>query len=178
MNQILSRGRRIILSEQTTILSAASVIASMTIASQLLGLIRQRVLLAFFTPTQTALFFAAFRLPDLLFEVLIYGMFASAFIPVFTKLLKDDSRVAWETAGRVINIAVIIFGLLAILISIFAGQLYAIVAPGFNPSEREVIVNLARIMFLSQGIFIVSYVLTSVLESMRRFLVPALAPLS
>ncbi len=177
MNQILSRGKKIILSEQTSILSAASVIMAMTIASQVLGLVRQRVLLIFFTPNETALFFAAFRLPDLVFEVLIYGMFASAFIPIFTRILKKDSKEAWDTAGRVINISLLLFGVFAILIGIFADQLYNIVAPGFSPSETHTIANLARIMFFSQGIFIVSYVLTSVLESLRRFLVPALAPL-
>lgn len=177
MNQILSKGKKIILSEQTSILSAASVIMTMTIASQILGLIRQRVLLIFFTPSQTALFFAAFRLPDLVFEILIYGMFASAFIPVFTKLLKENERKAWKVAAKVINISLLIFAVFAIIIAVFANQIYSVIASGFSPQEIEIVAKLARIMFLSQGIFIISYVLTSVLESLRRFLVPALAPL-
>src|SRR5581483_5275782 len=164
-------------SEQTSILSAASVIMIMTIASQILGLVRQRVLLIFFTPSQTALFFAAFRLPDLLFEVLIYGMFASAFIPVFTKLLKENEKKAWEVAAKIINISLLIFAIFAVIIAAFANPIYSVIAKGFSPGEIKTVASLARIMFLSQGIFVISYVLTSVLESLRRFLIPALAPL-
>lgn len=177
MNQILTRGRKIFLSEQTSILSAASVIIVMTVASLILGLLRQRVILNFFNPNEASLFFAAFRLPDLVFEVLIYGMFSSAFIPIFTKLLKKNSSEAWDTASRTVNISLFIFGVAAILIAIFAQPLYGFIAPGYNKTQIDTIANLARIMFFAQGIFVISYVLTSVLESMRRFLIPALAPL-
>ena len=177
MNQIISRGKKIFLSEQTSILSAAAVIMVMTLASQVLGIFRQRILLHFFSPSDASLFFAAFRLPDLTFEVLIYGMFSSAFIPVFTKYLKQDEKEAWDTASRVVNICLILFGFFAILIGVFADKLYGLVAPGYNPEQIHVIANIARIMFFAQGIFVISYVLTSVLESLRRFLIPALAPL-
>src|SRR5258708_2268636 len=177
MNQLISSGKKFFLSEQTSILSAATVIMVMTVASLILGLLRQRVILNFFDPTQASLFFAAFRLPDLVFEVLIYGMFSSAFIPIFTKLLKKDSQEAWETASRTVNICLVIFGVAAILIAIFADQLYGLIAPGYSASQIHIIADLARIMFFAQGIFVISYVLTSVLESLRRFLIPALAPL-
>src|SRR5258706_2742101 len=177
MNQLIRRGKKLVLSEHTSILSAAAVIMIMTVASLILGLARQRVILLFFNPTEAALFFAAFRLPDLVFEVLIYGMFSSAFIPIFTKLLKKENNEAWETAGRTVNIFLLIFGIAAVLIAIFADQLYRLIAPGYSVSQIHIIANLARIMFFAQGIFVVSYVLTSVLESLRRFLIPALAPL-
>lgn len=177
MNQLILKGKRLFLSEQTSILSAATVIMMMTVASLILGLVRQRVILNFFDPTQASLFFAAFRLPDLVFEVLIYGMFSSAFIPIFTKLLKKDSQEAWETASRTVNICLVIFAIASILIAIFADQLYRVIAPGYSIEQIHIIANLARIMFFAQGIFVISYVLTSVLESLRRFLIPALAPL-
>lgn len=177
MNEILNRGKKIFLSEQNTILSAAAIIAVMTIASQILGLIRQRIVLHFFVPDQATLFFAALRLPELLFEVLVYGMFSSAFIPVFTKAFKKDEREAWQTAGRVVTIGLLVFAAFAVVFGIFAEQIYTIVAPGFSHEQIVVIARLARVLFLAQAVFIVSYVLTSVLESLRRFLIPALAPI-
>lgn len=177
MNQIFSKSKKIILSEQTSIISAATVIMVMTVASLVLGLIQKRVILLFFNADQFSLFSAAFRLPDLVFEVLIYGMFSSAFIPIFTKLLKKGNSDAWNTAARTVNISLLIFGFFAILIGIFANSFYHFIAPGYSPSQIVTIANLARVMFFAQGIFIVSYVLTSVLESLRRFLIPALAPL-
>lgn len=163
--------------QQKTVLSAASLVMFMIIASRVLGLVRQRVLASFFNPSELALFFAAFRLPDTLFEVLVFGTFSSAFIPVFTKALKGGKSDAWEIAGRVVTIGLIAFSVVAIILGLWSHQIYSVIAPGFSNDETIKIANLARILFLAQGFFVISYVLTGVLESLRRFLVPALAPL-
>src|SRR5260221_2617828 len=176
MNKLFSEGKKVFLSEQHSLLSAAGVIMAMTITSQILGLVGKRILLHFFPPTQLSLFFAAFRLPDLVFEVLIFGMFASAFIPVFTKAIRKSERDAWEIAGRVVNIGLVGCGIFAIIFGLLAENFYAAVAPGFSPSEIHEIATLARLLFIAQGFFVISYVLTGVLESMKRFLIPALAP--
>ncbi len=175
--RIFSQGKRILTSPQESILSAATVIMVMIITSRVLGLVRQRVLVHFFTGEELSLFFAAFRLPDTVFEILVFGMFSSAFIPVFTKTLKLKEKEAWDTAARVVNIGLLIFIPLAFIFGIWARQIYSLVAPGFTVFQIERIVNLARILFLAQGLFVISYVLTGVLESSRRFLVPAFAPI-
>ncbi|MBI2066212.1 murein biosynthesis integral membrane protein MurJ [Candidatus Woesebacteria bacterium] len=177
VQKILARGRKILFSPQSTVLSAATIIMLMVVASRILGLIRQRTLAHFFAPDELSLFFAAFRLPDLVFEVLVFGTFSSAFIPVFAKALRNGRREAWEIAGTVTNLGLVIFAFLATLVIVFAGNFYGLFAPGFSPEHREQIVSITRILFAAQGFFVVSYVLTAVLESSRRFLVPALAPL-
>ncbi|PIU71836.1 murein biosynthesis integral membrane protein MurJ [Candidatus Woesebacteria bacterium CG_4_10_14_0_2_um_filter_39_14] len=164
-------------SQQTSVLSAATLIMIMIIASRLLGLVRQRVLANFFGPGDLSLFFAAFRLPDLIFEVLVYGTFASAFIPVFTKALKDKEKDVWEIASSITNIGVLVFSVLALIVIFFANHLYGILTPGFIPEHRDQVVVLSKVLFAAQGFFVISYVLTAVLESSRRFLMPAVAPL-
>lgn len=149
----------------------------MVVVSSILGLVRQRVLAYFFAPSDLALFFAAFRLPDTIFEVLVYGTFSSAFIPVFTRSLKKGNKKAWEVAGTVTNIGLILYLIFVAIVFFWTDKIYSVLAPGFTPFERQKIVGMARILFASEGFFIVSYVLTGVLESLRRFLVPALAPL-
>ena len=176
VSNFLARGKKILTAPQESILSAASVIMVMIVAAQTLGFVKERVLLHFFEPERYALFIAAFRLPDMVFEVLAYGAFSAAFIPVFTKALKKDGE-AWEIAQRVVNIGLIIFIPLAIIFGIWAEEFYRIVAPGYDEAAIRQIASIARILFATQGIFIVSYVVTGVLESLRRFLVPALAPL-
>lgn len=176
-NKILEKGKKIILEPQNSVLSAATLIMVMIVASRVLGLVRQRVLANFFTPDDLSLFFAAFRLPDLIFEILVFGTFSSAFIPVFTKSLKSEGKVAWETAGRVINIGLIIFAGFALLFGLYARQIYTVIAPGYSADEIILISKAARILFFAQGFFIISYVLTGVLESLRRFFIPALAPI-
>jgi len=177
MEDLITRGKKLINSQQNTVLSAATLIMIMIVVSRILGLIRQRVLANYFVPSDLSLFFAAFRLPDLIFEVLVFGTFTSAFIPVFSKALRDGKKRAWEIAGRVVTIGLLIFACAAIILAIWAPQIYSAIAPGFGDGQTIQIANLARILFAAQGFFVISYVLTGVLESLRRFLVPALAPI-
>lgn len=177
MKDLLSQGKKIINSQQNTVLSAATLIMIMFGVSMVLGLVRQRVLAAYFDPASLSLFFAAFRLPDAIFQVLVFGTFSSAFIPVFTKTLKEGEKEAWNLAGKIVSISLGIFVIAVAVIGIFAPQIYAIIAPGYGSVGNKQIAFMARILFAAQGFFVVSYVLTGVLESLRRFLVPALAPI-
>jgi putative peptidoglycan lipid II flippase len=165
-------------SEQGSIFSAAFVVMVMIAVSRVLGLVRNRVLAHFFSAETLSVYFAAFRLPEVVFEILIFGALSSAFIPTFTSYLsRREHQEAWYITSVSINIALALFLLTAIPFWIFSRPLYQIVAPGFNSSQVEVVARLARILFLSQGFFILSYFLTAVLESFKRFLVPAIAPL-
>lgn len=177
MKSLIKKGKDILLAPQESILSAASIIMVMGIAGKFLGLLRQRTLTGFFPTDELSLFFAAFRLPDTVFEVLTLGTLSSAFIPVFSRLLRDNEKKAWDTAGRMINVGLLVFAVFAFLFGAFAFPLYKILAPGFNQDEISQIAYLARVLFAAQGFFVVSYALTGVLESSRRFLIPALAPL-
>lgn len=177
MNDLFARGKKIINSQQNTVLSAASLIMVMIGASMVLGLISQRVLASYFNPDSLSLFFAAFRLPDAIFQVLVFGTFSSAFIPVFTRTLKKGEAEAWQLAGKVVSIGLAIFLFAVAIVGFGAFKIYSAIAPGYGPKETAEIVFLARILFAAQGFFVVSYVLTGVLESLRRFLIPALAPI-
>lgn len=177
VQKLFNKIKKVFFSQQSSVFTAATIIMIMIVASRVLGLVRQRVLANFFDADSLSLFFAAFRLPDTLFEVLVFGTFSSAFIPVFTRALKKGKKEAWDIAGYITNIGLIIFIVLAILIIIFSKQLYGFIAPGYPLNDRAIIVTLTRILFAAQGFFVVSYVMTGVLESLRRFLIPALAPL-
>lgn len=177
VSSLLTKGKKILTDPQESILSAAMVIMFLVVVSQIFGVGRQWVLLRLLGSDGYALYLAGFRLPDLVFEVFAYGAFSSAFIPVFTKYLKRDQKQAWEVAGRVINIVFVLFAICAFLFSLFAPQFYGLVAAGFDSSQIETVAGLARVLFLAQGFFIISYVITGVLESLRRFFIPALAPI-
>lgn len=177
MNNLIKKSKKVFVTPQSTILSAASLIMVMMLMSRVLGLVRQRVLLSFFSPTELALFFAAFRLPDLVFEVFALGALSSAFIPVFAKEYSADQKKAWDTAARVINVGLVIFVFFSLLFGFSANYLYKYLAPGFSSEEATQIAYLARILFAAQGFFLVSYIMTGVLESLRHFLVPAFAPI-
>ncbi len=147
-------------------------------ASRLLGLFRDRLLATYFgSSSSLGVYFAAFRLPDMIFQLLVMGALATAFIPVITSLISQgEKQTAWEVASSILNIGLLIFIVSAFLIFIFARPLSAFIAPGFNQEELLLMVKLTRIMLISQFFFILSSFLTGILQSFKRFLIPALAP--
>ncbi len=174
----LRHGSNFLSRRQTGILSAASVIMVMIALSRVLGLVRNRVLAHFFVADTLSVYFAAFRLPETIFEVLVFGALSSAFVPVFTSFISRKQKdQAWYVAAVSLNFVILIFAAFALLIFIFAQPLYRILAPGFSPDQTAQIAQITRILLFAQAFFVFSYFLTGVLESMQRFLVPAMAPL-
>jgi len=181
MLTLFKNGANIFKKKQVDILSAAFVIGFSVAISRLLGLIRYRLLASQFGEDIKLLdsFIAASILPDAIFEVLIFGTIALAFIPVFSKYLdKDKEEQAWVFSSTMISLSLLVFVILSILVVIFAHQIATIIAPGIvakDPFQQFVIARLLRIMIFAQLFFVVSIFLTGILHSYQRFLVPALA---
>ena len=115
-NNFFKNGALLFLGKQTNILSAAAVIMVNVAASRILGLVRDRLLAAYFgTAPELGVYFAAFRLPDMIFQLLVMGTLATAFIPVITSLLaKGEEKEAWYVSSSILNIGLVIFCFLAV----------------------------------------------------------------
>jgi putative peptidoglycan lipid II flippase len=179
VKNFLKNGSAILMLRQTNILSAAVIIMVTVAASALLGLVRDRLLAGQFGATRTLdIYLAAFRLPDIIFQLLVMGALSAAFIPVFTEYInKDNEKTAWHIASSIINIGLVIFMALSLPIMIFAELFSKIFAPGFSESEIQLMANLTRIMMIAQTFFIAGNFFTGILQSYQRFLVPAIAPI-
>lgn len=161
---------------QTSILSGAVVLMATVAASKVLGLIRDRLLAHFFAPDELAVFLAAFRIPDLMFQLLIFGAVSVAFIPVFTDYLhKKDEGEAFSFASDVINIVLAGFTLISIVVFIFATPLTNFVVPGFTQQQKELTANLTQIILLGQIALVIGSFFTGICQSYQRFIVPALS---
>jgi putative peptidoglycan lipid II flippase len=123
-------------------------------------------------------YYAAFKLPDLLFTVVAGGALATAFIPVFTTFLaKDDLEGAWRLASAITNLAVLAVSGLAVAAALLAPWLVrTLVAPGFDAYQQAEVVSIMRLVLISTLVFSVSAVQGSVLNGFKHFLLPALAP--
>ncbi len=123
-------------------------------------------------------YYAAFKLPDLLFTVVAGGALATAFIPVFADYVAAEDRSgAWQLASAVINWVILVTTAAALLAGLAAPWLTrTLVAPGFTPSQQAETADVMRIVLLSSVIFGVSSVLGSALNGLKHFLLPALAP--
>ena len=124
-------------------------------------------------------YYAAFKLPDLLFTIVAGGALATAFIPVFADFLAADDRDgAWRLASAITNWVVLITGGLARAgWPLLAPWLVRVViAPGFDAAQQAETVAVMRLVLISTVIFGISAVQGSVLHGFKHFLLPALAP--
>lgn len=150
----------------------------MVFASRVLGLVRDRLLSARFAPEELGVYFAAFRLPNLLFELLVMGALTSAFIPVFMKYLSHGKeKEAHRMASIVINIGVLIFAVLAIPVFFWAEEVSRLFAPGFSESQIAQMATFTRFIVAFQvAPLLVGNFFIGILQSYNLFLIPALAP--
>ncbi len=147
--------------------------------SHLVGLVKTRLLIGHFFGTaanQLDVYYAAFVLPDTLFQLLVVGALSAAFIPTFTKYLARDEKDAWHMASSSMNIIVLALSAIAAVIFVFAKPISHLVAPGFSASQIVTMTSLMRIMLVAQIFFSVSGFFTGIIQTHHRFLVPALAP--
>ena len=176
--KVLSGSAYLLQKKQTTILSAAGVIMATVFVSRILGLVRDRLLATYFDVDVLGVYFAAFRLPNLVFELLIMGALATAFIPVFTTLLvRDEEKNAFAMASNVINASLLLALILVLPLILFTRQLSYLLVPGFSEPQRAQMITYTRIMLVGQLVpLIIGNFVTGMLQSFQRFLVPALAP--
>lgn len=156
----------------------AIVIAAASLASRLLGLFRDRVLASEFGAGQVLdTYYAAFRIPDMVFNLLILGALSSAFIPIFSELLFKDEKKAWKVVANFINIILVILIVAMVVLFVFAPWIMKGIAPGFNTVQIENATLLTRIMLLSPLLFSLSSIIGGVLNSFGRFLTYSIAPI-
>jgi len=157
----------------------ASLILIVTLAlSNVLGVFRDHFLAQKIPTDRLDIYFAAFRLPDLIFNILILGSIAAAFVPVYSRYMREKGQ---QDATRLAQ-ATITTGMLAVAICLVAlfilmPYLMHLLVPNFDPQKKAETVTLARWLLLSPFFFTVSYFIGGVLNAHKRFLAYSIAPL-
>lgn len=173
-------GSKIFSKKQSSIFSAAAILGLAFSASAFLGILRDRLLYAKFFACcagQLDAYNAAFRIPDIVFQLLVLGALSAAFIPVFGEELDKDKKRAYQTASSVLNLLFVAFLAVGGIIILFSRPLSLLVASGFSPEQITLMSQLMKVIVASQMFFLLSNFLTSILQTNQRFLVPALAPM-
>jgi putative peptidoglycan lipid II flippase len=178
-NFLWRRGLDLLTKRQTNILSAAFVIMATVVFSQILGLIRQRLLVGIFGASDTlGIYIYASQLPDTLFQLTIASALSSAFIPVFSDYLaKGKEKEAHKMASTLLAAGFILFFVLSVILAIFAPFFLQIFNAGsnFSPIEMVLMANLMRIIIFGQLLFIVGMFFTALLQSYNHFFIPGIA---
>lgn len=170
----------VLVKTQNSILSAAFILAASSGINAILGVAKSSLLVRFFGVTNNlAVFYTADHIPNLIYSVLIVGAVSTVFIPVFTGAMKKNKEEAYKTGSSIIMATLAFFFIAALLIFIFSSQIMTLLSLGkFNSEEIQLGTNLMRIMLFAQLILVGGSLVTSILQSMKYFLVPALAPIA
>jgi putative peptidoglycan lipid II flippase len=165
---------------QRQITRAAGTVMAAFILSNVVGLVRQILIAHYFgTGDQLDAYYAAARVPDILFNLVAGGALASAFVPTFTGFLTHEDRAgAWRLASSVMNLAFLILAVTSLLAALGAEPLVRFVlARGFanRPEQVALTVSLLRILLLTSTIFGMSGLVMGILNAHQHFLLPALA---
>jgi len=175
--KILEKSLKILLQKQTNIISAAFVIMFTIVFSQVLGLIRQRLLVSIFGASNIlGVYLASSKLPDFLFQLIIAGALSSAFIPVFSDFLgKERREEAYKMASTLLALGLIIFSVLSLFLFIFAQPFSKLMAPGFSAGQIDLMAALMRIIIAGELLFIIGTFLSAILQSYSHFFIPGIA---
>lgn len=164
--------------------SAAILVMVLFVLSRVTGLLREVIIgNQFGTSAELDAYLAAFRVPDILFQLVAGGALGSAFIPTFAQYWAKEPqtdasvRAAWQLFSRTLNLVVLILVVLAGLAALWAEPLVAwVIAPGFDPVQQHLTAMLMRGMLISTVIFGASGLIMGVLNALQHFLLPAFAP--
>lgn len=160
--------------------SGAMVVAVLYFGSYVVGLLRERLLAGTFgAGRELDAYNAAFQLPELLFDVLVEAGLAAAFIPIFARLRATEAGLAAADrfARTVLTATVAIMGVGSVLLLVLADATTELIAPGFTGAQRQLYLDLFRIMLATQIFFAASLTLGQVLLSQQRYFWFALAPI-
>lgn len=168
------------MSEKAKVARAAGVVGAATLVSRIMGYVRDMVMSwAFGTGLVADAFYVAYRIPNLLRELLAEGSMSAAFIPVFSETLAKESREdARRLADAVFARLLVILLVLTGLGIIFAPFVVKAIAWGFRaePDKYQLTVTLTRIMFPYLLFIGLAALAMGVLNSLRSFLAPASSP--
>jgi len=157
---------------------AGLVVSGAFLVSRILGWVRLVVIANTFDAPELDTFFAAFRIPDLIFQLVAAGALSSALVPIVSALLEREEHAhAWRVVSTVINLMLIALGILAAVLFLLAPIVMRAITPGFDTAQLDRTVLLTRIMLLSPIFLAMGAVATSVLNAGGRFAASAVAPI-
>lgn len=124
-------------------------------------------------------YFVAFRIPNLVRDLFAEGAMSAAFVPTFTRHMTLHGREdAWRLGNNVLNALLLVTGATVALGLVFARPLVSVYAHNFAdvPGKLELTTQLARVMMPFVTLAAIAAAVMGMLNSLRHYFLPALAP--
>ena len=167
--------------DKRDVTKAAGQISLATTGSRVLGFVRDILLAKIFGASGfTDAFFIAYRIPNLFRELFAEGSMSAAFVPVFTETLSVEGKAeAKKLAASALAFLISVLSVVCFLGILLAPYIVSVIAPGFikSPEKFALTVKLTRVMFPFLFFISLAALAKGILNAMKSFLVPALAPI-
>lgn len=164
--------------ESKTISGGAIIIAFFYLLNGAIALLRNGILASHFGASRILdIYWASFRVPDLIYVIFISGALSAGFIPFFAEKLNKSKEGAWQLANNILSTIILVLFIVAILVLIIAPFIVRLIVPGFDLASQKEVAKFLRIMMF-QPIFLgVSAIFGGMLQTFRRFFVTSLSPI-
>ncbi len=177
--------KRLLTAPFQSITGAALLLGAASFLSRIVGLLRDRILAhQFGAGVELDIYTAAFRVPDFLYNIIIVGALSAGFIPIFLEIFENrnlpagrQEEKAWKFTSTILNITFVALGIISLIAFFTLPYFLPKLVPGFSPESQAQTLMLTRIMLLSPIFLGLSGVVSSVLQSLRSFVVYSFAPL-
>lgn len=159
---------------------AAIIISVFSLLTKFLGILRDHLLAKFFgAGSDLDVYYAAFRLPDFIMNLLILGVVSAGLIPIMSKYLCQESSrdKFWKLLNQMVNVYLLVFGAISVVFFIFTEPIMHVLTPGFSDVQMEQVVYLTRFLFLSPLLLGLSSIFGSAVQVYKQFIIYSLAPL-
>jgi len=162
------------------ILKSAGIIGFATIISRVLGFLRDILIARFFgTGRYAQAFFVAFRIPNMLRDLIGEGATNAAFVPVLSEYSETKKKEEfWNLANVLLNVMLIVLAGVTLLGILFAPLLVRLIAPGFINDVEKLNLTIYLTRFIFPYVLLVGLLAYSmgILNSLKHFSAPAFAP--
>ena len=157
---------------------AAYILALFTFGSQLLALIRDRLLAhQFGAHIELDLYYTAFRIPDFLYVLFVSTLSIYVLIPFISKHLEEHAPLrAQALLSQVFSLFCIGYSAVALIALIYTPHIATYFFPGFI-DHRETLVLLMRILLLQPLFLGISSLFGVITQMEHRFILYAISPL-
>ena len=157
---------------------AAMILASSSLISGFLGLLRDRLLAGTFGAGQMLdIYYASFKIPDFLYIISLSIASVTVLIPFFLERISVHRENGQKFLDNIFSVFLLAMIFLTVVVFFAIPYLSGLVAPGFSPAAKSQFIILTRILLLSPFLLGLSNLLSSVIQSFNRFFVYALSPL-
>lgn len=158
---------------------AAVLLGVSALASQILALLRDRLLASTFGASQTLdIYYASFRIPDFIYATIASFVSITVLIPfLIGKIERQEDEAAKKFLDQIFTVFCAVMVVVSVIVYFLVPYLTKLTAPGFSAEGQTELIMFTRILLLSPFLLGISNLLGSVTQSLRKFFIYALSPL-